>query len=242
MPGWLDAFKTKQEDQNKKDDSDDLELKAFKDNVAEVPKIKERLSVLDDVKKTSDRMNSFLDEQEAAKRKRQADELAKKAQDDNKKTEDELDELALTDPRKAAELIADAKTKPIQEALINTQSVIVRKQIFDDNPGKYEYYTNDNPEFKAVVDKYINELPINARTNASAIENCYAVAAFQKSQEIKEGKLKSRFAAISTNSNGSKSTSDKDTVTLSDAQKRAAEKLGIKEEDYAKEARDMHYV
>lgn len=238
---WIDALKrkTEVEDDLKKKEADDLELKSISDSAKKTDKLEADFTAFKDkAEKDSQRLNSFLDEQDKARRTAEATERAKKATETKENEDKELEELALVDPVKAANLIADKKMEPLIRAQINTQSVLLRKQIFDDDPNRYEFYTGD---FKSEVDKLIDNLPFNQKTNPEAIKNCYAVAAFNKSQEIKEGKLKSRFAATSTTSTGT-TTSEKKTPELSDAEKKAAAAFGIKEDDYSKMKEDMQYV
>lgn len=239
--GWIDALKRKTEGtvDDKQKEQDDLELKSISESAEKTKKLESDFTAFKTkAEKDSQRLNSFLDEQEAAKRKAEADAKAKKVTEIKENEDKELEELALTDPVKAAKVIADRQMAPLVAAQINTSSQLLRKQIFDDDPQRYEYYTGD---FKAAVDKLIDGLPLNQKNNPDAIKNCYAVAAFDKSQEIKEGKLKSRFAAVSTSSTGTVDTSKKE-VELTDAEKRAASVLGVKESDYAEMKKDMQYV
>lgn len=243
--GWLDALQRKQKEgtvDDKQKEQDDLELKSIVDSSKKVSDLETGLNEIKEKTKVLDRMTSFLDEQEALKRRRVAEEAAKKAKETRESEDQELQNLALEDPVKAAELIFERKSQPLTEALINTQSLNLRKNIFEDGGDKFEYYTNANADFKSKVDAVIDNLPLANRTNPTAIKNCYAAVLFDHMQEVKEGKLKSRFAATSTTTSGTTSTKDKDTVTLSELQKKAAAALGIKEEDYAKTAKEMNYV
>ena len=151
--------------------------------------------------------------------------------------------LWLENPAQAAKMTFERESQGLTQATINTQSRQLRRDIFDENPDKYEYYDKANPEFKALVDSLIDNMPLANRTNPDAIQNCYYVAFGREQQKIKEGKLKSRFAATSTSSTGTTSTTkDKDTIVLTDLQKSAAKAFGITEEEYGKQAREMTYV
>jgi len=245
MPTWLDFMKSKQdsEEANKKKEQDDLELKTVTEKLGNVDSIETELKTMkDESTKVNTRLTSFLDEQEAMKRRRIAEEAVKKANETKESEDKEMETLWLENPQEAAKKTFERESAGLTTATINTQSQLLRKNIFDDNPDKFEYYDKSNPEFKSSVDSMIDNLPLNQRTNPEAIKNCYAVAAFNKSQEIKEGKLKSRFAATSTSSTGNASTKDKDTVTLTELQKAAAKAFGISEEDYGKQAKEMNYV
>ena len=239
---WTDLLNRREKESSesetdkKKREQDELELKGKLDKVdsleTSVKAFKEKTEPV------LTQMSSFLKEQQELKAKREREEREKKNKEAKESQDQELEELALTDPVKAAELIADRKMGPLVAAQINTNSILLRKQIFDDNPGDYEYYQG---EFKNEVDKLIDNLDLKHKTNPEAIKNCYAVALFNKQKEIKEGKLKSRFAAASKHSE-SENKQDKDQITLNDDQKRAARNLGIKEEDYAKMMKEMNYV
>lgn len=231
---WLDTIRKKQDTDDRtqqQKEQDDLEVKNLAELPAKTKKIEDDITAIKtQSEKDSQRLNSFLDQQEEAKRKAEAAARAKAATDRNEQEETELNELALTDPVKAAAIIADKKMAPLVAAQINTQSVLLRKQIFDDDPDRYEFYSGD---FKNHVDKLINNLPLNLKTEPEAIKNCYAVAMFDKQQEIKEGKIKSRFAAASASAAGT-STKETQKPTLSDAEKHAAKAFGISEDDYSK--------
>lgn len=244
MPNWLDFLKKKEEsDDPKVKEQAELELKNITDGHKKVETIETELKTMkESQEKDSKRLNTFLDEQEAAKRRRIADEAARKAAEKKESDEKDMDDLWLTDPKEAARRTFEDQSKGLVEATINNQSQTLRRQIFDDNPNEYEYYTKENPEFKAQVDALIDQQPLNIRSNPEAIKNAYAIIAHRKAQEIKEGKLKSRFAATSTSSTGTTSSKDKDTIVLTDLQKKAAKNLGISEEDYGKTAKEMNYV
>ena len=242
MPTWLDRFRETEEtpEDKKKREQEELELKNKLNKVDKIDDVEKSLKEFRTKAEGSlNEMSEFLKEQKAEKARREAEAKNKKASENKEAEDKDLEELALTDPVKAAELIADRKMGPLVAAQINTQSVLLRKQIFDDNPSQFEYY---HGEFKNEVDKLIDNLDIRHKTNPEAIKHCYAIAYFNKQNEIKEGKLKSRFAATSSSSNNNNNTKDKETINLNDEQKRAAKALGVSEEEYGKLAREMNYV
>lgn len=190
-----------------------------------INEVKTKFSVLDDMK-------TYLDEQKQAKevaRRKEAEERARKA------TEESADTW-LTDPAAAAKEML----QPLVIDQINTKSRLLRREMFEDGT-QYEFYQG---AFKDKVDAYIDKLPVAARTDADSIKNCYFLVLGQNQNEIKEGKLKSRFAATSTSSakDGKGGSEGEKTITLTDEQKRAADKLGVKHEAYAKNLGEMSYV
>lgn len=243
MPGgWFDTIRNRSsesesEEDKKKREQQDLEMTNTLKKVDKIDGLESSINELKSKAGVLDRMDSFLKEQEEAKRRREAEERARKA-GEKKETEDkELEELALTDPIKAAEIIAARKTDPIIAATIDLQSKTLRREIFD-SPD-YEYYQGD---FKVKVDKLIDDLQLQHRANPVAIANCYKVVLADHMKDIRDGKLKSRFASVSSSSSSTTSSKDKDEIVLTDEEKRAARVFGIKDEDYAAMKKDMNYV
>lgn len=242
MPNWFERMSRSEEtdpDKKKQQEQEELEIKATKEKLAKIDGIETAVNEFKSKTGVLDQMSEFLKEQQELKRKREAEARAKAANDNKESQDKELEELLLNDPIKAQELIAERKMQPLVQATINTQSQLLRKQIFDDNPSEFEYY---HGEFKNKVDKLIDNLSLEHKTNPNAIKNCYAVAFYEYQKDIKEGKLKSRFASVSLPSSSTTSNKDKDEIVLSDEEKRAARMLGIKEEDYAKTKKEMNYV
>lgn len=235
--GWWDkkgeeeSEETKSEAQKQKD----LEIKADKEAREKLQKIDGLETALKELEKKStssfSRLDAFLDEQEEAKkaaREAKAKELAAKARETS-------EEKWIEDPQAALE---DALA-PTKMAVVNIASMNVRREVFDDGQ-EFEFYTGD---FKKAVDKYIDTLPPNAKTDPQAIKNCYYLVLGQKQKEIAEGKLKSRFS--STTANGKSEAGpegEKKEIKLSDEQKRAADRLGVPHEKYAKNLEDLAYV
>lgn len=219
----------------KKDESeehkDDIEVKAPKE-------IEEKLSKIDGIEasvkafeahtETLKGMATFLAEQKQIKddaRKKEADDRAKAAEEQN-------DDEWISDPKKAAKDML----QPLVINQINTNSRLIRRDIFDDGK-EFEYYDGD---FRKEVDNHIDSLPPAQRADPSSIKNCYYVVLGRRQREITEGKLKSRFSAASTASASAPNGKGTDSViTLTDEQKLAAKRLGVKEESYAKNFKEM---
>jgi len=214
-------------DAEEKPKEEDIEVKPPKEFTETKEKIdsletsfnefKAKASVLDDMK-------TYLEEQKTAKEAARAKEATERA----KKATEETEETWLTDPQKAAQdMLA-----PLVREQLKTASRLKRQELFSDGT-QFEYYHGD---FKKKVDQYIESLPVQSMNDEASLRNCYNVVLGESMKEIQEGKLKSRFASTSTasaKSGDGKKEGDK-TITLTDEQKRAAERLGIKTEDYSK--------
>lgn len=228
---WFERAKK----ENREENQDDLEIKPTKEMEEKLGKIDTLESSVNEIKsKTAvlDRMTTYLDEQDAAKRAAKAKELA----DKTKVNSEEMDEKWLTDPKAAF----NDSVQPLVLATINANSRATRREIFDD--PKFEYYTGD---FKKEVDALIdNSLAPSARNDQQSIENCYFLVLGKKTREIAEGKIKSRFAAVSTASagTGTSKTDQTDTTPLTDEEKRAASRFGMTEAEYGKIKKELNYV
>lgn len=217
---------------NKNNDTD-IELKPaeVKAKLDKLDVLESKVAQLDDMKKTSDRMSSFLDAQEEAGRRRKAQELADKAN----KNKEQNSEDWITDPQKAF----NDSTRPLVENQLRTSSRLLRKEIFDENPAEFEFYTG---RFKDMVDAHINALPLTALNDPDSIKNCYYVVYGKMQKEIKEGTVKSKFSSAS-DANARKGEDDKDKdMVLTDEEKRAAKAFGMDEKSYAESKKEMNYV
>jgi hypothetical protein len=210
------------------EDNDSIEIKAQLSKIdileSSVTELKSKTAVLD-------RMNSYLDEQEAAKAASRAAEAAKAA----KAAREVNAEDWITDPEKAA----TAALTPLVRQQFLTQSKVLRREVFDAE-GKFEFYTGD---FKRKVDAYIDALPPDRQVDTASIENCYNLVVGQSWNDIKENKLKSRFAATSHAGTGTGNSVDnqKDTP-LSDDEKKAAKLFGMKDDEYSTRKKEINYV
>lgn len=234
MPNWWGKDSAEEEADKIKKAAESAEFKAPKDvtdKLAKIDGIETSMAEFKEKTKVLDRMSTFLDEQATAKeaaRKKEAEERAKKA------VEVDEDEY-ITDPKAAI----DKAMLPLKMAQINSSSLVMRREIFDDGT-EFEFYTG---EFKKKVDAYIDQLSPAAKVDPASIKNCYHLVLGQSRSEINAGKIKSRFSAVSTTNAKTSEGKDGDTtVTLSDEQKLAAKRFGIKEDEYAKSFKELNYV
>lgn len=235
MPGWFTAKKEKPEEE------EEIEIKASKEVKEKLDKIDTLSTSVDEIKgkfAVLDEMGTFLSEQKRLREEAKARQLADANKTKNDKTGEEVEQLWLEDPKKAFEM----QSQDLRVGMLNAQSMNIRREVFEDE-GEFEYYTGD---FKKEVDSLIeNSLTPSNRIDPASIKNCYYLVLGRKQKEIKENKIKSRFSSMTTSSSKSGEGSGKagdGTITLSDEMKQAAAKLGVKPEDYAKNAREMGYV
>jgi stress response protein SCP2 len=194
---------------------------------AELPKITEMLNGLKSIMET-----------DAAARKKEKDDASAAAfaaarSKTKEETDAEIEDLILTDPKKAIELA----TRSSNIAILTLNAQNVQREVFED-AEKFEYYHGD---IKAEVNKMIAAQPLSARQDYSMIENCYHTVVGKHTKEIAEGKLKTRFAGSENGSRGtssgaagsSSSEGSKVKPELTDEIRRAARQVGIKAEDYA---------
>lgn len=172
---------------------------------------------------------------EAEERKKAATRrAAEEARARNEQTDEELNELALTDPVAATKRIVEQSTAAQTQALLLVNAQNVRREVFEDTE-KYPFYTG---ELKAEVDRIIGAESPQAQNNRGLIEHAYNSVVGKHYKEIMEGKLKTRFASsegnrgTSTGNTGSKE--DQGPRRLSDDEKKVARVLGFKEDEYGK--------
>ena len=214
----------------------EIEFKAPKEFTEKLSKIDGLETSLSEVKSkfsVLDRMDSFLQEQDAAK----AAARAEKAKEMAKTASATLEDKWIENPQEAF----NEASAPLKASIINAHSMNIRREIFDD-AQEFEYYTGD---FKKEVDNLIDtSLPATSKADPASIKNCYYLVLGRKQKEIREGKLKSKFASTSTSSaKGSEGPEGaKKEIQLTDEQKRAADKLGVPHDKYAANLGDLAYV
>lgn len=196
---------------------------------SELPGIKQKLGSLDEVME-------YIKEQREEKRKAQEEETRKKAAAHRETTDDEVADLLVTDPAAAIRKV----TEPQAVALMTIRADNLRREVFEDTE-MFPYYTG---EIKAEVDKLLQNQNLQAKNDRSVIENCYYSVVGRREKDIKEGKLKSRFASPE-GSRGTMGGNKTDADGYEGVQiagiandpevQRIAKLFGIKPEDYAKD-------
>lgn len=209
------------------------QIKDGADAAAQLPKITEMLAGL----------NSLVQEQVTSQKKREETATRQQQQQNNIESAQELEERieALMLEGKTREAISLA-TQGQTQAIKAIHAEQVRKELFDSDPEKFQYYSGD---IKREVDALIANQAVDFRTNASNIENCYHTVLGKHTKEIVEGKLKTRFA--SGGSGGGTSNGSAGNTGASDGKEsrvagiaadpeviRAARQCGIPVAEYAK--------
>lgn len=250
MGKWWQSEKTDVKDDKKdKKDTDEFELKP-KEVKEQLDKVGTLEKGFNDFKSKAegqlDDVSNYIKEQRAKEAK-----AAKDAADKNKKetqtaTDEELNDVFVTDPANATRKIVNdtlnEHLKPLVESTVNNSARMVIKDIFENRADEFEYYTD--PTIKKEVESLVASMALANRTNPDAIINAYYVAKGRHEKDIKEGKIKSSLSAASSagSGTGKTNTSSEETVTLTDAQKKAAKVFGMSEQDYAKGVKETSYV
>lgn len=192
---------------------------------AELPKIKEQLEGLKGIQ-------AFIEEQKKEKADAAAAAARKKQEEGAAALDDEIEQLMLTDPKAA---IAKA-TSGQAAAILTLRADNIKREVFED-AEKYKYYHGD---IKKEVDALLSGQTLQARNDPSVVENCYKTVVGSHTDEILEGKLKTRFAGsesasrgTSTGSAGSSGTGAKKELPITDDIRKLAKSFGVKPEEYA---------
>lgn len=212
------TFKLNEEDQKKID--------AAVKSTEELPKIKEQLEGLKG-------LQAFVEDYKKEKADATAAAARKKQEETQGTLDDEIEQLIITDPKAA---IAKA-TSGQAAAILTLRADNIKREVFED-AEKYKYYHGD---IKKEVDALLAAQSLQARNDPSVVENCYKTVVGSHTDEILEGKLKTRFAGsesssrgTSTGSAGSSSSSDgKKNLPITDDVRKLAKSFGVTPEDYA---------
>ena len=178
-----------------------------------------------------------LDDKAAREKEKKAaaDALAhQQRQKVTEQTDEQIEELMLTNPREAIRLATQGQTEAIKAVHADN----VRREVFEDGE-KFKYYTGD---LKREIDSLLANQPVDFRLNPANVESTYHTVLGRHTDEIVGGKLKTRFAGGSEGSRGTSSGSagagaggKEKTIVDAETEKeirRAAKQVGIKYEDY----------
>lgn len=227
--------------QNKEGDKGEVEIDLPEDvkkqieagakAATDIAEVKTKMSKLDSV---TEFIDAFKAEREEVKKKQQQQQQQKQNEDQNA----ELEELWLTDPKKAAEI----QNRPTNIALMTLRADTLKREVFEDEKA-YPYYYGD---IKKKVDTLLAGQSLQARNDRGAIENCYKTVVGELLPDILEGKIKNRWAGEGSGGRGTSSgsagsgASGGETETPFDSlgQKediaKAAKLLGFKPDEYRK--------
>lgn len=229
---WLKRKDEKGEEQIDVDLSEETKKKldaALKAN-EDITAIKQQLNGLNDIQ-------AWVADQKKEKEAAAAAAARKAQEGQQSQTEEELNSLIITDPAKAISL----GTRDQQTAILMLRADTMKRDVFEDQE-KFPYYTG---EVKSEIDKLLSIQSIQARNDPSVIENCYYTVVGKKTEAIREGKLKSRFAAsgatrgTSSGAAGAGTAEETPKLEINDDIRHAARIAGMTPEDYAKMCYDQ---
>jgi hypothetical protein len=227
----------------KKDSSDGKEQVEIKLDEDTQKKLDAALGMGEEFKKITTMLDglkgiqAFVDESRAEKEAAAARARTEAQARNASQTDEELQQLILTDPGAAIK----KGTQDQSMAILMLRADQLKRDVFED-ADKFPYYAG---EVKSEIDRLLSGQTIQLRNDPSVIENCYYTVLGKHAEEAREGKLKSRFAS----SSGSRGTSsgnagagkdeDKEHLEINDDIRRAARIAGMKPEDYAKMCYDQ---
>src|SRR6516164_8413769 len=223
-----------------KDGKDQVEIKLDDETQKKLDK---SLTYGDDLAKMREQLEglkgiqAYFDKQQQKEAEAERAAAARKQQETQTQNDDELQNLILTDP-------ATAIKKGTQDqaiAILTLRADNVKRDVFE-NTEKFQYYTGD---VKNEIDKLLSVQSLQSRNDPSVVENCYWTVLGKHSEEIREGKLKNRFASASaargtsSGNAGEGSDKDRDHLEINDDIRKAAKFAGMTPEDYAKMCYDQ---
>lgn len=222
----------------KKDDKD--EKAQLEVNLPEETqkKLDTALGMSDDLKKMREQLDGLNSIQAyvADQRKRQEDAeraaAIRKQQELASQSDEELQNLILTDPAAAIR----RGTQDQSVAILTLRADQIKRDVFEDEE-RFPFYAG---EVKSEIDKLLAGQSIQARNDPSVVENCYYTIVGRHAKEAQEGKLKSRFATssgargTSASSAGGGKDSESEKLEINDDIRRAARITGMSPEEYAK--------
>jgi len=224
----------------KKADSDDLEvhlpddIKAKLDGAASKEDLGKLSTTLEALQASIASISSNA-AAEVEERRKAAEKRTKEQQDQSRQqTEEELAEMALTDPIGAMKRVIADQLGGRDTALLTIRADNLKREVFE-NAEKFPFYTG---EIKEKVDKILDQQTLANKNDRSVVEHAYHSVVGQHYKELSEGKLKSRFAT-SEGERGSQGKAGekqdaKQPRKMSEDDKKAARMLGFDEEAYGK--------
>jgi hypothetical protein len=206
-----------------------IQIKTGAEGAAKIPKLEEMLIGLTSIVQ-ADKADRDREKAEAAAERAR---VAGTSRDEQ--TNAEIEELILTNPREAIRRATEGQTLAIKAVHADN----VRREVFEDQ-DKFKYYSG---EIKREVDALLAGQAVDFRLSPQNIENCYHTVLGKHTDEIAEGKLKSRFAGVENGGRGTSTGSAGDSgsggreKTALDAEtsadvRKAAKQCGLKYEDY----------
>lgn len=198
----------------------------------------EKLNTLDSLKTGMDAINLRFQKEDQEKEAEKQRKIAEGNRVKQEETDEQIQELMLTDPAAATQMLIKKQTDPHANAILTLRADQIKREMFDDQ-YKYQYYTGD---FKTEVDKLLDAQPVAARNDRTVIEHAYYSTLGRKTKEIEEGKLKKRFSGSEssrgTNGGNLSGKGNEEPLVITDDVRKLAAMFGEKPEEYAKRLQD----
>jgi phage I-like protein len=221
--------------EDKKDGLDDVEFKPEKLREDIVNSVDEKFTAF--AKSQSEAMKPMQEMAELMKAERQERLDAEKRRKDvaTAEAKGDFSERMMLDPESAI----NDKLSGTNNAILLLASREARRETLGDK----EYYYGD---IKSKVDSLIDTLPLNQRSNAGSLENCYKLVMYDHQKEVAEGKIKARntsgiFEGGSTGAHSGNDVKD-GPENLGAEEKEMAKRFGMSEKDWASSKKELSYV
>ena len=184
--------------------------------------------------KSQETIMAFINGEKEEKEQRKAELLRQRQTEHQTEVDEEIQDLIVSDPKKAIE----KATEKHSVAIMTLRADNLKREIFED-AEKFPYYTGD---IKAKIDQLLDGQSLAAKNDRGVIENTYYSIVGRHEAEIRENKLKTRFASPESNRGnaGGNQTNPGDSRTpeITDEIKRIAKMFDMKPEEYAKQLQE----
>lgn len=219
-----------------KDKLDDVEFKPEKLKEEITAEVKTHLDTMRTEFSNSMKPLNDMAAQIAADRAANNERIRKQNEQKNNEDNEVTTEDYILDPQAATQ----RQMQPLAKATMMLAARMARQ----DTLAEKEYYYGD---IKNKVDAMIDQQPLNSRSRADVIENCYKLVMFDHQKDVAEGKIKARntgaiFEGGSTGAHSGKGAAGEEEEVMSSDEKMVASKMGISDKDWIKSRRELSYV
>jgi hypothetical protein len=225
MPNWLQmgGVKSKTEGDQVPEVTPETINKAITEQKTEFQTKLDALGSKIDEHPTLKAMQTFLDEQTAARQRVEQQRQQQQQTEHNKQFENVDD---------ATRNYVSETLRPLAIATLLQQGNEQRRSIFD-NEEEFPYYTG---AVRGKIDALLDAQSPEQRANPEVIRNAYKLIVFDFQKDIAENKIKSRFSSASSSGTGTGAPAGdggSKTPVLTQQMKEVAAKMGMKPEEYA---------
>lgn len=223
---WIPSWMRKDEDKEEKNELP----KELKDEIAN--SVKASTDPINEKLKSLDSLVAFAadyqkDKKEAKDKEEEAERI--RIANKNKKEEESDEDLAarlLSDPKS----VLNEANRPVINLALSIKADNVKREVFEDRKEEFPYYEGD---VRKEIDGILSKQTLAFRNDPLSVENVYYTVVGKKQKEISEGKIKSRFASVSSSTNSSK-TDENFSIEITPEITRAARLSGMDIGDYTK--------